>query len=169
MRIDPLHDLTTPHQREEIPLQSEVRNEVERLERMRQTESANSRRKNSDGSTQDEPFERTGSAWRTSATNKEGADQRIQLWYINLTSSLVYEDSENKKHKINISFEDFIKASEGLALEIGEEADIKSLHEITKRLAEEGSIFRIPEDFDVIPGISGYVVMESTTELYNIM
>ena len=85
LRIDPLRDLTTPHHREEIPLQSDIRAEVERLESMRRTESSNSRRKNSDGSTQDEPFERTGSAWKLVAQNKEGADQKIQLWYSPLT------------------------------------------------------------------------------------
>jgi hypothetical protein len=82
---------------------------------------------------------------------------------------LIYEDAENKKHKINISFEDFVKATEGMPLEHGEEKEIESLHQITKRLAAEGSLFRIPEDFDIIPGISGFVVMESTSELYNIM
>lgn len=87
-----------------------------------------------------------------------------------ITSSLIYEDSENKKHKINISFEDFVKSTDHLTLGNGdEEQEQAALHLITKRLAEEGSLYRIPEEFDIIPGISGFVVMESTTEIYNIM
>lgn len=79
--MDPLRDLGSPHVREEIPASTDVRAEVERLEKIRREDSAVSRRKNSDGSTQEEPFERTGSAWKTSAQNKEGVDQKIQLWY----------------------------------------------------------------------------------------
>ena len=80
LRIDPFRDISSPHIREEIPLQADIRTEVERLENLRREDSAVSRRKNSDGSTQEEPFERTGSAWKTSAQNKEGIDQKIQLW-----------------------------------------------------------------------------------------
>lgn len=50
-----------------------------------------------------------------------------------------------------------------------EEEEVKALHEITKKLAVEGSIYKIPEEFDVIPSINSFVVMESTTELFNIM
>ena len=56
-----------------------------------------------------------------------------------------------------------------MALGSSEEDEIEALYGITAKLAEEGSIFRIPEDFDVIPGINSYVVIESTTELYNVM
>lgn len=83
---------------------------------------------------------------------------------------MIYEEAENKKEKVNISFEDFIKASEGLNLGNGaEEVEQAALETITKRLSEYGCLPLITDYFDVIPNINGYLVLESTTELYNIM
>lgn len=80
MRLDPLREISGPHVREEVPNQADIRKEIENLESSRRTDSAASRMKDSEGSTIDEPFARTGSAWRVNAKNKAGDDQKVQIW-----------------------------------------------------------------------------------------
>ena len=44
-----------------------------------------------------------------------------------------------------------------------------ALETITKRLGNTGYLPLLPEEFDVIPSVNGFLVIESTNELYNIM
>lgn len=82
----------------------------------------------------------------------------------------MFEEAENKKEKVSIAFEDFIKACSDVHLGSGEEeTEQKALETITKRLGNTGYLPLLPDDFDVIPSVDGFLVIESTNELYNIM
>lgn len=80
LRLEPLRDLSLPNAREDVPTTTDVRTEVETLEKIRRTNSAFSQMKDSEGSTAEDPFSRAGSAYRLVTKTKEGAEQKVQLW-----------------------------------------------------------------------------------------